>query len=98
MQKNIYEFIANKQEETIEEWRKCKWCAEEFPIYSGDKVVMEKLSPVISGEKMVFDLPTLCPDCRQRKRLMFRNERKIYRRKCDMCNKSIVSIYPAEYE
>ncbi len=37
--------------------------------------------------------PTLCPDCRQQRRLSFRNERKLYKRKCDATGKDIVSIY-----
>ncbi|HNG97462.1 MAG TPA: hypothetical protein PLW93_04295, partial [Candidatus Absconditabacterales bacterium] len=37
--------------------------------------------------------PTLCPECRQRRRLSFRNERKLYRRKCDASGKDIISIY-----
>ena len=37
--------------------------------------------------------PTLCPDCRQQRRLSFRNERKLYKRKCDATWKDIISIY-----
>jgi hypothetical protein len=37
--------------------------------------------------------PTLCPDCRQQRRLSFRNERKLYKRKCDATGKDIISIY-----
>ena len=37
--------------------------------------------------------PTLCPDCRQRRRLSFRNERKLYRRICDATQQPIISIY-----
>jgi hypothetical protein len=37
--------------------------------------------------------PTLCPDCRQQRRLSFRNERNLYKRKCDLTKKDIISIY-----
>lgn len=37
--------------------------------------------------------PTLCPDCRQQRRLSFRNERKLYKRTCDATGKEIISIY-----
>ncbi len=37
--------------------------------------------------------PTLCPDCRQQRRLAWRNERKLYKRKCDATGKDIISIY-----
>jgi len=37
--------------------------------------------------------PTLCPEERQRRRLAFRNERKLYKRKCDATKKDIISLY-----
>jgi len=37
--------------------------------------------------------PSLCPDCRQQRRLAFRNERFLYHRKCDLTGKEIISIY-----
>ena len=37
--------------------------------------------------------PTLCPDCRQQRRLSFRNERNLYRISCDCCKRTIISIY-----
>ncbi len=37
--------------------------------------------------------PKLCPDCRQQRRLSWRNERSLYKRKCDATGKDIVSIY-----
>ncbi|EKD93281.1 MAG: hypothetical protein ACD_28C00186G0001 [uncultured bacterium] len=45
--------------------------------------------------KMGVPLPTLCPEERQRRRLSFRNERHLYHRKCDLCDKQIISIYHA---
>jgi hypothetical protein len=53
----------------------------------------EKVSPSFGGEKYMIPPPTLCPDCRQQRRLAFRNERKLYKRKCDATKKEIVSIY-----
>lgn len=38
-------------------------------------------------------VPSLCPLCRARRRLAFRNERVFYRRKCDRCGKDGVSMY-----
>jgi hypothetical protein len=45
-------------------------------------------------EKMGVPVPTICPEERQRRRLAHRNERKLYRRKCDLCGEKIISIYP----
>ncbi|MDD3302345.1 MAG: hypothetical protein PHN31_02235 [Candidatus Gracilibacteria bacterium] len=43
--------------------------------------------------KYLIPTPTLCPDCRQQRRLAFRNERKLYKRTCDATGKPIISIY-----
>lgn len=37
--------------------------------------------------------PTHCPTCRQQRRYAIRNERNLYKRKCGMCNKELVSMY-----
>ncbi len=43
--------------------------------------------------KCKIPTPTLCPEERQRRRLAFRNERKLYKRTCDFSWKEIISIY-----
>lgn len=46
--------------------------------------------------KMGVPLPTLCPEERQRRRLLWRNERNIYHRTCDSCKKPVISmIHPS---
>ncbi len=44
-------------------------------------------------EKIKVPPPTFCPDCRFQRRLLFRNNRVFYRRECEMCKKSILSVY-----
>jgi hypothetical protein len=44
-------------------------------------------------EKMDVPTPTLCPEERLRRRLARRNERNLYRRKCDATEKNIISVY-----
>ncbi len=44
-------------------------------------------------EKMGVPTPTLCPEERMRRRMAFRNEWKLYKRKCSLCAKSIISVY-----
>lgn len=36
----------------------------------------------------------LCPKCSYQRRVVRRNERNLYNRKCDLCQKEIVSVYP----
>lgn len=47
-------------------------------------------------EKMGVPAPTFCPECRFQRRMMFRNDRTFYRRKCDLCKESIISTYSEE--
>jgi len=66
------------------EVKKCQNCHQEFRIESDDFNFYKKID---------VPSPTLCPDCRQRRRYAWRNERVLYRRNCDLCGKSTVTIY-----
>lgn len=44
-------------------------------------------------EKIKVPPPTWCPECRLVRRLSFRNERHLYKRKCELCQKDILSMY-----
>ncbi|NOZ44885.1 MAG: hypothetical protein GXP45_07230, partial [bacterium] len=63
----------------------------------GDKLIGQKPDYFSRTEegKLRIQIPTpkLCPEERQRRRLLFRNERKLYRRKCDATGESIISMY-----
>ena len=76
--------------------RKCASCQQNFTVTNEDLAFLEKMSPVFGGKKFLIPPPTHCPDCRQQRRLVWRNERSLYRRTCDLCKKSIISIYPSE--
>ncbi|MDD5770497.1 MAG: hypothetical protein PHE25_06005 [Candidatus Gracilibacteria bacterium] len=79
--------------EKIIETKTCKQCNASFEITNKDVEFYEKVSPVFQGKKYIIPSPTFCPDCRQQRRLSFRNERKLYKRKCDATGKEIISIY-----
>ena len=64
----------------------CKQCAKQFEVFDADTAFYKKVD---------VPEPTLCPRCRQERRLAFRNERTLYPRTCDLCKKSVVAIYPA---
>jgi hypothetical protein len=57
----------------------------------------EKVSPIFADRKELIPPPTFCPDCRQQRRITYRNERKFYKRKCDLTGEPIVSIYPEDF-
>lgn len=98
MDKKTYEFISQTRKDPIVEWKTCAWTGEEFAIYQSDIDMLEKVSPTIGGQKFLFPLPTLSPESRFRRMMMFRNERKLYKRKCSKTGKSIVALYPEQYE
>ena len=89
----------------------CKKCSINFEITNSDLEFYKKISPKFPSpqpsplqgegvEQIIFEIPapTLCPECRQQRRLAFRNERKLYKRKCDATGENIISIYSPDKE
>ncbi len=74
----------------------CEQCSAPFEITPDDLKFLEKVSPEFGGKKELIPPPTLCPDCRQQRRLSWRNERNLYHRKCDLTGKQIISMYAPE--
>lgn len=62
----------------------CKTCSKEFEVMPADAAFYEQ---------MKVPVPGFCPECRLLQRLVWRNEKTLYRRECDMCKKNIISIY-----
>ncbi len=62
----------------------CKQCSTGFEITDDDRKFYEKIK---------IPEPTHCPDCRMQRRMSFRNERKLYQRKCDVTGKEIISVF-----
>ena len=67
--------------------KKCHNCQTEFTIEPEDFDFYEKIK---------VPAPTFCPDCRLIRRLAFRNEWYLYKRKDDLTDKEIVSLYPSD--
>jgi len=64
--------------------KNCQNCKNDFMIESDDFSFYEK---------MKVPAPTFCPHCRFVRRMIWRNERSLHKRKCDMCQKNIISMY-----
>lgn len=62
----------------------CKITGKEFVVSEWEQTFLKK---------MEVPAPTLCIDERHRRRLAHRNERSIYKDKCDLTGKAIVSLY-----
>ena len=84
MQKEVYEFISKKSSDPIVERRTCAVSGQPFAIFQSDKDFYEKISPTFNGKKYLIPTPTLCPEEREKRRLVWKNERKLYRRTCDL--------------
>ncbi len=65
----------------------CKTCEKEFIIRDEDLVFYEQMKTAS---------PLYCPECRMARRLLFRNERTLYKRPCDLCKKDMVTVYTPE--
>lgn len=76
--------------------RICAFCGTLFSLGESTTAFLNRVSPIIGGKKFLIPFPTLCPDCRQQRRLTYRNERTFYRRTCSRCQRSILALYPAD--
>jgi len=66
------------------ETKQCQNCKKDFIIESEDFNFYEKIK---------VPPPTWCPECRMIRRLAFREDRSLYKDKCDNCTEEIISIY-----
>jgi hypothetical protein len=66
------------------ETKQCQNCKNDFIIESDDFSFYEKIK---------VPSPTWCPECRLIRRLASREDRPLYKDKCDKCKKEIISIY-----
>lgn len=79
--------------EKVAQQKQCKHCQTPFAITDKDIEFYDKVSPIFGWKKFPIPSPTLCPDCRQQRRLSFRNERKLYHSTCASTHKNMLSIY-----
>ena len=67
--------------------KNCQNCKQEFEVTAKDREFLEMLK---------VPEPTWCPQCRSIRRLAFRNDRSLYKRKCDLCQKESIMQYPSD--
>lgn len=71
----------------------CRQCQISFDATDDDLAFLERLTPVVLGHRFPLPPPTFCPECRQQRRLAFRNDQHYYRHTCVLCKKPLISIY-----
>ncbi len=86
MNKKVYEKISEQLWEEIVEWRRCKWCWEEFAVYEMVKKLEERFENPVNDK---------CPSCSMRHLMLWRNHRKLYRNK-DINWKPVISMIAPE--
>jgi len=69
----------------------CKVCQSEFVISLLEESLLKSAAPNFAGHSYPLPSPTLCPDCRFQRRLAFRHETALYKRKCDLTGTEIIS-------
>ncbi len=65
----------------------CAQCKTQFQIFDEDSLFYAKIN---------VPEPTWCPECRNMRRCIRRNERVLYLRACDLCKKQTLSTYRAD--
>ncbi len=73
--------------EKIVSTKSCIKCGDQFTITDCDFEFYQKLD---------VPEPTHCPVCRNKRRMVWRNDRTFYKRKCDMTGDLMISIYPED--
>jgi len=71
-----------------QETKNCKNCKQDFIIEPDDFSFYKK---------MQVPPPINCPDCRMKQKLLWRNEQVLYSRICDLCGKSMITMYNTKY-
>ncbi|MCR4328224.1 MAG: hypothetical protein NUV53_01770, partial [Patescibacteria group bacterium] len=72
---------------SLAETRTCQSCRASFEIDAQDFAFYERVK---------VPAPTFCWKCRLARRLQWRNEKYLYKRECDLCKKSVISMYKPE--
>ncbi|MFH0712431.1 MAG: hypothetical protein V2A55_01025 [Candidatus Jorgensenbacteria bacterium] len=67
------------------ETKNCQNCKKDFVIEPDDFAFYKKID---------VPPPTFCPECRVVRRLVWVNDRSLYRRKCGFCPKEVISAVP----
>jgi len=69
----------------------CRQCNSEFTVEDDDLAFYKKISPTFDGKTFEIPAPTMCPQCRTRLKLSFRNESKFFKIKSILSGKELIS-------
>jgi len=89
--KEVYEYISTQNNDPIVEWKICAVSGAQFAIYQSDLDFLKKIAICLGEEKIEIPCPSLCPEERQRRRLIQRNERNYYKSTCCFSGQPIIT-------
>lgn len=95
--KEVYNKISEESWEKIIERKKCERSGNDFPVFENDVEQLKNYAVSIWEEKFTFPMFERNFEYRQMNRMMFRNEKKLYKWKCSATGKPIISIYGPSY-
>jgi len=93
VERKVYEFISKQLNDPIVERKTCAVSGEPFAIFQSDLDFYKKISPTFARKKYQILAPNISPSTIMNNLLSFRNESNLYRRKCDLTWKYILSVY-----
>lgn len=76
--------MSDSSNGVMHEVRNCQNCKKDFTTEQEDFAFYGK---------MKVPPPTWCPSCRLQRRMLFTNERTLYRSTCGLCKKDIITMY-----
>ena len=85
--------VGQAGKQMVAQTAKCALTGEEFLIRPEDLAFYEKISLTLKGKKVLIPPPKLCPRERARRRLAYRNERKLYKIKSALSGDPMISFF-----
>ena len=74
----------------------CASCSRLFEPSARELDFIYAVSPVFNDEKIAFPHCGLCPNCRRQNRHALRNQFRLFKRRCDLSGRSMLSIHTPE--
>ena len=73
----------------------CLQCRTGFEVTEEDIAFLKRLSPIIGGQEFPLPEPTMCPDCREQRRLAVANQLTLFKGVCSVSGDTVVTnIHP----
>jgi hypothetical protein len=71
----------------------CRKCSADFEVTKEDLAHLAKISPKVGEKVLEIPPPTLCYPCRLQRRFVWRNDMKLYERKCNVSGERLISMF-----